>query len=88
MKRTDADLINQRSYSCAETRNAVSHTQAAESLHEISVNTPTLRDQFAMSALQGVLANQQCTPMGMSFEPDVLSRRAYRLADAMLEARK
>lgn len=88
MKRTDADLINQRSYSCAETRNAVSHTQAAESLHEISVNTPTLRDQFAMSALQGLLANQQCTPMGMSFEPDYLSRRAYRLADAMLEARK
>lgn len=49
---------------------------------------PTLRDQFAMSALQGLLANQQCTPMVMSFEPDVLSRRAYRLADAMLEARK
>lgn len=88
MKRTDADLINQRSYSCAETRNAVSHTQAAESLHEISVNTPTLRDQFAMSALQGLLANHQCAPMGMSFEPDYLSRRAYRLADAMLEARK
>lgn len=88
MKRKDADLINQRSYSCSETRNAVSHTQAAESLHEISVNTPTLRDQFAMSALQGLLANQQCAPMGMSFEPDVLSRRAYRLADTMLEARK
>lgn len=49
---------------------------------------PTLRDQFAMSALQGLLANQQCTPMGMSFEPDALSCRAYRLADAMLEARK
>lgn len=45
---------------------------------------PTLRDQFAMSALQGLLANQQC----VSFEPDALSRRAYRLADAMLEARK
>lgn len=45
---------------------------------------PTLRDQFAMSALQGILANQQC----VSFEPDALSRRAYRLADAMLEARK
>lgn len=49
---------------------------------------PTLRDHFAMSALQGLLANQQCAPMGMSFEPDYLSRRAYRLADAMLEARK
>lgn len=83
MKRTDADLINQRSYSCAETRNAVSHLQAAESLHEISVNTPTLRDQFAMSALQGLLANQ-----GFYIEPDKLSHHAYRLADAMMEARK
>lgn len=44
---------------------------------------PTLRDQFAMSALQGLLANQ-----GLYIEPDELSRRAYRLADAMLEARK
>ena len=49
---------------------------------------PTLRDQFAMSALQGLLANQQCATTGMSFDPDYLSRRAYRLADAMLEARK
>lgn len=57
-------------------------------LADTPVNTPTLRDQFAMSALQGILANQQCAPMGMSFEPDALSRRAYRLADAMLEARK
>ena len=88
MNRKDAGMIISSSYRGAETENVVSHLQAAESLHEISVNTPTLRDQFAMSALQGLLANQQCTPMGMSFEPDALSRRAYRLADAMLEARK
>ncbi len=88
MKRTDADLINQRSYSCAETRNSVSHTQAAESLHEISVNTPTLRDQFAMSALQGILANQQCAPFSYEGDVEQSVRCAYRLADAMLEARK
>lgn len=88
MKRTDADLINQRSYSCAETRNAVSHTQAAESLHEISVNTPTLRDQFAMSALQGILANQQCAPFSYEGDVEQSVRCAYRLADAMLKARK
>lgn len=88
MKRADAGMTSRSSYHSAENENVVSHMQAAESLHEISVNTPTLRDQFAMSALQGLLANHQCAPMGMSFEPDYLSRRAYRLADAMLEARK
>lgn len=88
MKRKDAGMDISSSYRSPENENVVSHLQAAESLHEISVNTPTLRDRFAMSALQGILANQQCTPMGMSFEPDALSRRAYRLADAMLEARK
>ncbi len=89
MKRTDADLINQRSYSCAETRNAVSHTQAAESLHEISVNTPTLRDQFAMSALQGMLttAGGRCLH-GLDGIELQTATAAYRLADAMLEARK
>lgn len=83
MKRSDAGIIDSRSYDNVETRNSMSHIQAAESLHEISVNTPTLRDQFAMSALQGLLANQ-----GLYIEPDDLSRHAYRLADAMLEARK
>ena len=83
MKRTDAGMTSRSSYHSAENENVVSHLQAAESLHEISVNTPTLRDQFAMSALQGLLANQ-----GLYIEPDVLSRHAYRLADAMLEARK
>lgn len=89
MKRKDADLINQSSYSCAETRNAVSHTQAAESLHEISVNTPTLRDQFAMSALQGMLttAGGPCLH-GLDGIELQTATAAYRLADAMLEARK
>ena len=88
MKRTDAGIISSSSCRSLENENAVSHLQAAESLHEISVNTPTLRDQFAMSALQGLLPNHQVAPMGASFSPDILSRRAYRLADAMLEARK
>ena len=89
MKRTDADAANQRSYSCAETRNSVSHLQAAESLHEISVNTPTLRDQFAMSALQGMLttAGGPCLH-GLDGIELQTATAAYRLADAMLEARK
>lgn len=67
MKRTNAWVSQNNSSDSMERSNSVSHLQAAESLHEISVNTPTLRDQFAMSALQGLLANQQCAPMGMSF---------------------
>lgn len=83
MKRTNAWASQNNSSDSMERSNSVSHLQAAESLHEISVNTPTLRDQFAMSALQGLLANQ-----GLYIEPDDLSRHVYRLADAMMEARK
>ena len=49
---------------------------------------PTLRDQFAMSALQGLLANQQCSPFSYSGNVEQSVICAYRLADAMLEARK
>lgn len=88
MKRTDAGIISSSSYRSLENENAVSHLQAAESLHEISVNTPTLRDQFAMSALQGILANQQCAPFSYEGDVEQSVRCAYRLADAMLKARK
>lgn len=88
MKRTNAWLSQNRSSDSMEGSNSVSHLQAAESLHEISVNTPTLRDQFAMSALQGILANQQCAPFSYEGDVEQSVRCAYRLADAMLEARK
>lgn len=45
---------------------------------------PTLRDQFAMSALQGLLVNNWRYEMS----DELFAQRAYRLADAMLEARK
>ncbi|WPH65967.1 hypothetical protein Mulvp2_20 [Enterobacter phage Mulvp2] len=45
---------------------------------------PTLRDQFAMSALQGLLVNNWRSEMN----DELFTQRAYRLADAMLEARK
>lgn len=88
MKRKDAGMDISSSCRSAETENVVSHLQAAESLHEISANTPTLRDQFAMSALQGILANQQCAPFSYEGDVEQSVRCAYRLADAMLEARK
>jgi hypothetical protein len=43
----------------------------------------TLRDQFAMAALSGVLAN----PENDSFEHEAFAIEAYRYADAMMKAR-
>ncbi|WP_368526234.1 hypothetical protein [Enterobacter asburiae] len=80
MKRSEADVISQKSYSSAETRNATSHLQAAESLHEISVKTPTLRDYFAAKALQAIA--DPC------HSPELFANRAYEIADAMLKARE
>lgn len=52
-------------------------------------NTPTLRDRFAMSALQGMLttAGGPCLH-GLDGIELQTAAAAYRLADAMLEARK
>lgn len=44
----------------------------------------TLRDVFAMAALNGLLCEGQCTEMELSD----LAAEAYALADGMLEARK
>lgn len=81
MKRTDADTVSQRSYSNAETRNAVSHLQAAESLHEISVKTPNLRDYFAAKAMQAIGVTLNDNDHGF------VANVAYKMADAMLKAR-
>lgn len=89
MNRTNAWVSQNNSSDSMERSNSVSHLQAAESLHEISVNTPTLRDQFAMSALQGMLttAGGPCLH-GLDGIELQTATAAYRLADAMLEARK
>jgi hypothetical protein len=44
----------------------------------------TLRDMFAMAALQGLLAADP----GIDWEPDGLARTAWKQADAMLEERE
>lgn len=48
--------------------------------------TPTLRDQFAMAALQGLCAQTQIH--AMSHRSEDTASKAYRLADAMMDARK
>jgi len=53
-------------------------------------DTPTLRDQFAMSALGGLLAVFPMTSRDLAYGPNghLYATAAYRLADAMLAARK
>lgn len=66
---------------------SISLHQAAESLNEISANSPTLRDYFAAKALGGMLSNEQCMPLGFNFSEAQMAERAYDMADAMIEAR-
>lgn len=73
----------------AENENAISHWAAAESLHEISVKTPTLRDYFAAEALIVAARDVDGEPEGAYIETvQGIASRAYLLADAMLKARE
>ena len=47
----------------------------------------TLRDEFAMMALQGFCSMMKTLPEKIDY-PAILSEAAYRYADAMLRARK
>ena len=61
-------------------------------LADTSVNTPTLRDQFAMSALQGILSSPVMGDSDLHESAEIwlkdITESAYEFADAMLEARK
>jgi hypothetical protein len=47
----------------------------------------TLHDEFAMAALTGEIANSAHEPLG-NIDMPRLAAWAYRIADAMMEARK
>lgn len=73
---------------CNKIMKTVSNRKAAESLHE----PPTLRDQFAMVALQGLLASPVMGDAALhncasAWVKDT-AESAYDFADAMLEVRK
>lgn len=53
-------------------------------LSEKRKNEPTLRDTFAMNAMNGLLANGHFN----SENPTVTAELAYKIADAMLGVRK
>ncbi|MER3366506.1 hypothetical protein ABQD47_17995 [Providencia rettgeri] len=47
----------------------------------------TLRDQFAMAAMQGILSNEAMIAVVIEESAVWVSREAYLMADAMLAAR-
>lgn len=56
----------------------------AQNVDKLGRNHPTLRDQFAMATLNGLLANSN-----FSFDTeDSLAKYCYKVADEMLAARQ
>lgn len=53
-------------------------------LSEKKKNEPTLRDTFAMNAMNGLISNGYFN----SENPKVTAELAYKIADAMMEVRK
>lgn len=83
MTRSDAERNHNAGYKSIEGQNYLSHFQTAETLGEINQKTLTVRDQFAIAALQGMLSGQFPDEM----DEELYATRAYILADAMMEAR-
>ena len=54
-----------------------------EDVDTIKRSYPTLRDQFAMSTLKGLIS----TDWGMSVDAEKVAKECYRVADAMLAER-
>ncbi|MBG6029403.1 hypothetical protein I5F10_18680 [Proteus mirabilis] len=52
-----------------------------------SITSASLRDKFAMAAMQGILANPAQLDNVNDKSAEWVSRDAYRVADAMLKAR-
>ena len=52
------------------------------------VTQKTLRDEFAMAALTGILMNDNLLPGNTELIPYRATGCAYEIADAMMEARK
>jgi hypothetical protein len=73
------DLI--REVYVSDTPPGLTATTITNGLHHAMPETKTLRDEFAMAALQGLLTRKYDLDRG-------LSQYAYEYADAMMEARK
>ncbi|MDK3006399.1 hypothetical protein QPK77_00165 [Providencia rettgeri] len=61
--------------------------QEAREFMPITDNPISLRDQFAKSAMQGILSNEAMIAVVIEESAAWVSREAYIMADAMLAAR-
>ena len=64
---------------------------AHAAINELSMRVAekaSIRDQFAMAALTGILMNDNLLPGNTELIPYLAAGRAYEIADAMMEARK
>lgn len=90
MKRSDAENKHSQGYKSIEGQNCLSHFQSAETLEEINQKTLTVRDQFAIAALQGLIAHSSENQPIFNTPDEAFSyyaKGAYAYADAMMEAR-
>lgn len=90
MKRSDAERNHNTGYKSIEGQNCLSHFQTAETLEEINQKTLTVRDQFAIAALQGLIAHSSDNQPVFNDVSEVFSyysKTAYGYANAMMEAR-
>lgn len=90
MKRSDAEHIHNQGYKSIDGQNCLSHFQTAETLEEINQKTLTIRDQFAIAAMQSLTSIYWETASEYENGEALIkcqAETAYQMADAMLEAR-
>lgn len=92
MKRSDCNRERQmNSTRSSEYEDCLSRMQSAETLEEINQKTLTIRDQFAIAALQGLIAHSSENQPIFNTPGEAFSyyaKAAYAYADAMMEVRK
>lgn len=90
MKRSDAEYKHSQGYKSIEGQNCLSYFQQAETLEEINQKTLTIRDQFAIAAMQSLIAVYPVAEYE-SATSERLARcqaeTAYQIADVMIEVR-
>lgn len=79
-----ADIVNQLSESNARIKDLESRSPELCAENGLDIDEHILRDLFAGMALQGQVSTEQ----GFTAEESKLAQWSYRLADAMLAARK
>jgi hypothetical protein len=83
--------MNNGNYNYTEKCNWCGLYTTSDESNDIPVEMPTLRDHFAMATLTGLLAkwvDEYPTKLNIKETRERLATKCYKIADAMLEARK